>query len=223
MRVLFPHQLIQQGATFMVTGQSKTPQQSVGGAMTVIAALGARWTAQATFLIKGEAAHLAYMAFLAGMEGQLGTTLLPCLARHRPVDRDGHFVNRNTVGGIAGAQTWQHFGLVNAPSMTMTLVADAALRATQIKVAVGDTTGLRPGQRFSIGERLHEVQLMWVDDLGATVLQIQPPMRVATLAGAQLDLVAPACVMRRASGDDGAYDQSLDRMQSVSLSFVEAI
>lgn len=223
MRVLFPHQLINQGAAFRVVGQSRPAQQSVGGAMTVVAALGAHWQAQVTFLIKGEAAHLAYLAFLAGMEGQLGTTLLPCTMRFRPFDRDGDSVTRCNVAVLAGAQTSQHFGFVNAPVATLTLTEAALLRATRIKVALGNTTGLRPGHRFSIGERLYEAQLIWQDGAGATVVQFQPPLRAAAAAGSVVVADAPHCAMRRSDMDDGAYDHAMLRMQSVTHSFVEAI
>lgn len=221
MHVTFPHQLIAQGARFALIGQTRIAQESISGASTVIASLAARWSASVTFVIRDEAGHLAFRAFMAGLEGMLGTTDVPAFARYRPLDQNGRAVTRCTVASLAEAQTMEHFGFENAEIEGAQLAADAALRATDLQVTESATTGIRPGHRFSIGDRLHEVQLAWTD--GARRLRVQPPLRAAALSGAQLNLFAPICRMRRADDADPSYDDRMTRQQSITLSFVEAL
>lgn len=221
MHVTFPHQLIAQGARFALIGQTRIAQESISGASTVIASLAARWSASVTFVIRDEAGHLAFRAFMAGLEGMLGTTDVPAFARYRPLDQNGRALTRCTVASLAEAQTMEHFGFENAEIEGAQLAADAALRATDLQVTESATTGIRPGHRFSIGDRLHEVQLAWTD--GARRLRVQPPLRAAAASGAPLNLFAPICRMRRADDADPGYDDRMTRQQSITLSFVEAL
>ncbi|GLS87683.1 hypothetical protein GCM10010873_26570 [Cypionkella aquatica] len=222
MRVTFPHLLLDQAGRFRLSGQSRESQEGLSGAVTTVASLSAHWTAQITFALKGEASHLAFQAFMAGMEGNLGRTLVPAVGRYRPVDRDGHGIARGGIAHLSGAETFEHFGFENAPVPMMVLGAAAALRATQIKVVNSNTTGLRPGQRFSIGEGLYEAQLVWIDGSDCWV-QFQPPLRKAAASGAALVLDHPACLMQRSDEGDGGYDERMTRLQSVTLNFREAI
>lgn len=221
MHVTFPHQLIAQGARFALTGQTRATQEAISGDTTVIASLSARWSATATFMIRDEAGHLAFRAFLAGLEGMLGTTDVPAFARYRPLDQDGDGVTRCTVGTLSDAQTMEHWGFENALVSGASLAAAAALRAVDLQISETDTTGIRPGHRFSIGDRLHEVQLAWTD--GTRRLRVQPPLRDAVASGAALNLFAPVCRMRRADDADPGYDDRLTRQQSITLSFIEAL
>lgn len=223
MHVMFPHQIMRQAARFRVAGQSIASQVGISGAVTVKAAMGARWEASLSFVLRDEAQHLALRAFLAGMEGELGTTDVPAHSRFRPYDGAGHRVAACDVAGLADGQTWEHFGFPNAPLESATLAEAADLRATRIKVDYSNSTGLRPGQRFAIGNRLHEVQLAWVDAAGDNVLQIQPPLRAAVAAGTLVELHQPRCLMRLADASGPAYDDLNPRMQAVTLQFVEAI
>lgn len=223
MHVMFPHQLLRQEARFRVAGQSLTPQTGLSGAVTVRAALGARWEASLSFVMRDEAQHLAFRAFLAGMEGALGTTDIPAHGRFRPRDRDGRGVAGCDVAQLSDAQAFEHFGFENAPVEAATVAVAADLRATQITVAYSNSTGLRPGHRFSIRDRLYEVQLAWEDNSGRDVIQIQPPLREAVAIGTAIEVFHPRCVMRMADPAGPAYDDANPRMQSVSLSFVEAI
>lgn len=223
MHVMFPHQLMRKAARFRVAGQSIATQIGISGAVTVKAAMGARWEASLSFVLRDEAQHLALRAFLAGMEGELGTTDVPAHDRFRPYDGDGHRVVGCDVAQIDEGQTWEHFGFENSPLASAALAEAADLRATRIKVDYSNSTGLRPGQRFAIGNRLHEVQLAWVDAAGDNVLQIQPPLRAAVAAGTLVELHQPRCLMRLADASGPAYDDLNPRMQAVTLQFVEAI
>ena len=223
MRATFPFHLLWQDVTPRFVGASLEPQRAISGARTVIPAMSGHWEADCSFVIHGEAAQLAWQAFLAQMEGMIGTTLVPIRTRFRPRDRDGRGTPACTVAGLADAQTWEHFGFVNDPVVTMTLAEATPLRATRIKVQGGNTTGLRPGQYFSIGERLYRVQHHWQDADGASNLMIQPPLRSAAPAGAALILDAPVCLMQMVSEDEGSLDQLLARMPRVPCRFVEAV
>lgn len=222
MRATFPHQLLRQQVIPRRVGTSHEPQQSISGAETITPTFGGRWEATCSFVIHGEAAQLAWQAFLAQMEGRVGTTLVPMRTRYRPRDRDGHHVYGCGPAGLADAQTWEHFGFDSAPVATMTLAASAALRATVIKVTAANTTGLRPGQFFSIGERLYQVQHHWQDADDSANLMIWPPLRAAAPAGSVLILDRPICLMRMTGESEGEFDHLLDRLPRVTVNFTEA-
>lgn len=230
MRVSFPVGLKMTADRPQLVGLSREPQQSISGAFTVVPTLSAYWTLSATFLVTNEATALAMQGFIACMEGMLGTTLVPMYQRWPARDRDGMKAParlRAVLGDDsqvygAGSETFEGFGFDNAPVVTAVLAEAAALRATRIKVASIDSTGLRPGQFFTIGERLYRVQLTWVDG-GETVMQFQPPLRAAADVGAALVLDAPVCRMRFASEDEGVIAYDLSPLSTVALKFIEAI
>lgn len=186
-------------------GQSQPSQQSISGATTRIPRMGARWQVKASFLIYGEDRELAFSAFMAQMQGDLGTTLVPVWSRYRPRDRNGRDLPFNTINGIRGAQTWEHFGFANAVVPRIVLAADAPLRATQIDVDLIDSTGLRPGQFFGIGNRLHRVQHHWQPSTERR-LMIEPPLRAAANAGDVLEVARPVCPMMITEESTPSYD-----------------
>lgn len=223
MQATFPHLALWQEVQFSLTGQSLEGRQSISGAETVIPTLRGRWSASASFVLKGEGAVLQWQAFLAQMEGRIGTTLVPARSRWRPRDRDGHAIAFCQTGGLADAQSHEHFGFANTLISYMTVAAAAPLRATQIDVRNLNTTGLRPGQFFSIGERLHRVQAHWQPGAeGTSRLMFQPPLRAAVGAGTRVDLGRPVCKMRFATDDEGLFDQSMPVLPRVQVNFVEA-
>lgn len=223
MRATFPFRLLNQDLTPRFVGASLEPQRAISGAETVIPTMSARWEVTASFVIRGEAAQLQWQAFLAQMEGRIGTTMVPIRTRFRPKDRNGKPAPACQTAGLGDAQTWEHFGFRNEPIATTTLAVSAPLRATTLKVTGGNTTGLRPGQFFSIGERLYRVQHHWQDADGTSNVMVQPPLRAAAPAGSALILDAPVCPMRMVSEDEGQFDQLLDRMPRVNCTFVEAV
>ena len=222
MQVTFPHRLLRQASQFWIDGQSLDPQQSISGAETVTPTMRGRWLASCQFVLHGEAATLEWHAFLAQMEGRIGTTLVPAHYRWRPRDRDGHATAFCDVANIAGAQTWEQFGFENTEIRRVTVAASAPLRATQVDVTLGDTTGLRPGQLLSVGERLHQVQAHWQTG-GVHRLMIRPPLRQAVAAGARVEIEKPVCRMRMTTETEGLFDQSLAVLPSVTVNFQEAI
>ena len=223
MQATFPHRLLRQASQFWLEGMSLEPQDSINGTPTVVPTMRGRWLASCQFVLRGEAATLEWQAFLAQMEGRVGTTLVPAHYRWRPRDRDGHPLAFCDVADLADAQTWEHFGFDNTDIRRVSVAASAPLRATQIDVTLSDTTGLRPGQKLSIGERLYRVQAHWQPNDTVHRLMIQPPLRQAVAAGTRVEIEKPVCRMRMTTETEGLFDQSLAVLPSVTVNFQEAI
>ncbi|RMC37492.1 hypothetical protein [Paracoccus alkanivorans] len=223
MEVTFPHLQLFKEVQFFPVGMSLDPQRSISGAETVVPTLRGHWMASASFQLVGEADTLEWRSFLAQMEGRIGTTLVPALSRFRPKDRDGHPLPFGDAAGLAHAQTWEHFGFQNTNIERMTVAANAPLRAMQIDVTLGDTTGIRPGQDFSIGDRLHRVQAHWQPDANTHRIMFTPALREAVAAGTKVEIEKPVCRMRFATEQEGAFAESREIGTIVTCNFVEAI
>ena len=222
MQATFPHLALWQDVTFHLSGQSLEPVESISGAQTVSPTLRGKWMAQASFVLRGEAATLQWQAFLAQMQGRIGTALVPARSRYRAKDRNGKPLPFCDVATIADSQTWEHWGLEGSDIPRVVLASRALLRATEIDIAMLDSTGLRPGQFFSIGDRLHRVQHHWQPS-DSTRLMIEPPLRAPAEAGTVLEVARPVCRMRMTTETEGLFDQSLNRMPSVTVNFMEAL
>ena len=223
MQATFPHLALFQEVRFHLAGQSLEPEESVNGTETIVPTMRGRWIGVADFAMKGEAATLQWQAFLAQMQGRIGTTLVPCRSRYRPKDRKGLDLPFVKTGGFAGAQTFGHFGVENTQVDRIVLASAALLRATELDLTLNDTTGLRPGQFFSIGERLHRVQLHWRPNGATHRVMIEPPLRAAAPAGARLEIERPVCLMRMRAEDDGVIDQSRAYVPKAQITFMESL
>lgn len=223
MQATFPHLALFQEVRFHLAGQSLEPEESVNGTETIVPTMRGRWIGVADFAMKGEAATLQWQAFLAQMQGRIGTTLVPCRSRYRPKDRNGQELPFVKTAGLARAQTFEHFGFENTPMNRIVLASAATLRATELDVTVSNTTGLRPGQFFSIGERLHRVQLHWRPADDTHRVMIEPPLRAAAAAGTRLEIERPVCRMRMRAEDDGVIDQSKAYVPKAQITFMEAL
>jgi len=104
---------------------------------------------------------------------------------------------------------------------------NAPLRATQIEVRYPNSTGLRPGHFFSIGERLHRVQAAYKSrdtEFGPRyAVHFQPPLRAPALAGDFVEVARPVCRMRMVTEAEGLFDQSLSVLPTVQVQFTEAM
>ena len=232
MRATWPFSARWTSAAPRLIGEVQQRQQSISGAETIVRGTGAHWEVTGNFVIHGEAQELAWQAFIAQMEGGAGTTLVPIWSRYRPRDNRGRQTSWERTSGLSddsgstlyghdSAQTWEHFGLDNAPVTIMSLAQPAALRATTIKVTSVNSNGIRPGQYFSLGERLYRVQNHWQDADGTSNLMIQPPLRQAFTAAA-LILDRPVCLMRLAE-EAGEIEYTPDGVAHVDVTFVEAV
>lgn len=230
MRALFPFMLPFVESAPQLVGLTAAVQQGIGGGFTVIPSMGAYWRASVTFWVTNEPSVLAMQAFVAQMEGQLGTCVVPLGQRFGARDRDGRLLPSRFVAGLggvspylgAGPESFEHFGFANAPVVLAVLREAADLRATRIAVDYLNSTGLRPGQYFSIADRLYLVKLAWQTDAGAMV-EFNPPLRAAAEMGAVVTLDTTRCLMRFASEDEGVLSYSAQPSERVSVSFVEAI
>lgn len=223
MQATFPHLALFQEVRFHLAGQSLEPEESINGTETIVPTMRGRWIGVADFAMKGEAATLQWQAFLAQMQGRIGTTLVPSRSRHRPKDRNGNELSFVKTATLAGAQTFEHFGLENTPINRVVLASAALLRATELDLTLNDTTGLRPGQFFSIGDRLHRVQHHWRPDGAPHRVMIEPPLRAAAAAGTRLEIERPVCRMRMRAEDDGVIDQSMAYVPKAQITFMESL
>lgn len=222
MQVNWPFLVQQNTPRFKVVGQSLEPQTGLSGAMTVVSAMGARWEAKIDVQVRGQEAALQFEAFLAGMEGYLGTTYVPVKHIRNPRDMDGRRVAQCGVAEMLDGEFMEHWGMVNSALEMAELGANAALRATEIEVVYTNTTGIRPGHFFQIGQSLCQAQLVWVD-AGVHKVRFQPPLRAAALMGDQVILDTPALNMRLTNPDSIDFDQMSRVTQYFSLAFVEAV
>lgn len=222
MQATFPFLALSKEATFHLEGQSLELAESISGTETVVPTLRGKWKAEVSFALNGEAATLQWQAFLAQMQGRIGTTLVPARSRYRPRDRDGHHLSFCDTATLQDAQTFEHFGLANTPITRIVLAAPAALRATQLDLTLVNSTGLRPGQYFSIGDRLHRVQHHWQPGAGSRVM-IEPPLRAPAAAGTALEIARPVCRMRMVTETEGLFDQVLSVLPTVTVQFKEAL
>ncbi|MFG6081598.1 hypothetical protein ACEUZ9_002222 [Paracoccus litorisediminis] len=223
MQASFPFLAGFRSSSFNLAGQSLETQQSITGDDTVIPTLRGKWSAEVRFVFHGEGQYLQWQAFLAQMGGRLGTTLVPCISRFRPSDRDGHELSFSDPARLAGAQTFEHFGFKNARVTRVSVTSAAALRASEIGITLHDSTGLRPGQFFSIGERLHRVRSHWVQGSGHRIT-FEPPLRAAVATGAHVEIERPVCKMRMVSETEGSFGQDYaDVAPNVACNFAEAI
>lgn len=221
MLVTWPHSLDWRMHSMpKLIGQSQPPQQSISGAVTRIPRMGARWQISASFLIHGEARELAYSAFIGQMQGDLGTSLVPVWSRYRPKDRDGQEITFNEIASLSGAQTWEHFGFENQDIPRISVVFDAPLRATELDLTNENSTGIRPGQFFSVNNRLHRVRQQW-QIANRTRVRIEPPLREAVSAGDQIEVERPVCPMFIT--DEGMTEYNINGAFMVELTFEESI
>lgn len=216
MQADFPHLALSQTAQFYLVGQSLEPEQSLTGVDTIVSTPRARWVASASFVLDGEAAKLQWEAFLAQMEGRLGTTLVPARSRLRPRDRFG----RSLSGAPAGVPD-RNGVIPPAFAPRVTVAGTALLRQTWLDVVYHDTTGILPGHSFSIGDRLHKAQA--VQEVGGLHrITFSPPLRAAVADGAAVEIDRPVCRMRFTTETEGLFDQSLAVLPVVNVNFTEA-
>ena len=216
MQADFPHLALSQTAQFYLVGQSLDPEQSITGDETIVPVPRGRWVASASFVLSGDAARLQWEAFLAQMEGRIGTTLVPARSRVRPHDQYG----RPLSGAPTGVP--DRNGVIPPAFAPRVTVASAApLRRRWLDVIYHDTTGILPGHSFSIGDRLHKAQTVQaIGDVHR--ITFSPPLRADVLAGAKVEIDRPVCRMRFTTETEGLFDQALSLLPVVNVNFTEA-
>jgi len=207
-----------------LTGQTVDTPRSISGIKSTVPSLSARWMLDGQFVFHGEAATLQWEAFIGQMKGRTATTLVPVYQRYLPKDRDGKPLSSQNMARLAGAQTWEAFGFENRQITRIETGSAAALRATTLDLTLFDTTGLRPGHLFSIGDRLHQVLTHIQPTLATHRITFHPPLREAVAAGTHVEIETPVCRMRFVEDDEGRYDGAFDEIAPMpKISFEEAI
>ncbi|MTH76310.1 hypothetical protein [Paracoccus aestuariivivens] len=228
MQVTFPHLPGLRRSEFSLIGLSQEPQESISGVDTTIPTMRGRWAGSLTLILHNEAASLQWSAFLAQMQGRIGTTLVPVFDKYLPRDANGQRVPFFTIANLRDAQTMEHFGFVNSESVHVVVNRAAALRATEIEVRYPDTLGLRPGHLFSIADRLHRVRYVDLSRETETgprySVHFDPPLREAVAAGAVVNINRPVCRMRLVNEDAGAIPHDYEGLYpTVQVQFREAL
>lgn len=184
-----------------------------------------RWRARAAGPVLYEPTALAWRAFIAAMGGRAGTVLVPKWERHGIRDMNGREFNQVGMAGYHGGDlNFDLSGFGQDEFVHATLVADAALNATEISINVLDGQGPRPGQYFGIGNRLHLVSHAWQDnEASPLILRFTPWLREAATTGTRVILDRPVCLMRFAADMTGELDLDMGLWGNGSLEFVEAI
>jgi hypothetical protein len=228
----FPFGLRVQASVFQVVGASSVPNQSVGGAFSVQPRLGAHWVSSVTVKVTNEENTLALQAFVAGMEGMLGTTLVPVHYAYGPRDLVSRLADPrmsalgdNEPREGMGSESAEFWGFDGESAISGELAEAAALRAAEITVARTNYSEFRPGHDFSIGGRLYRAVNIWPDGINDRV-RITPPLRSAAGAGELVVFDTPKCLMRFASENEGQQVYTAAAMRSVrsiTMNFVEAI
>lgn len=224
MQAVFPFRAGWRSLRFWPEGMSLDPVQSINGTETIIPTLRGRWRTSGEVVIRSEEGVQAWQAFLAQMEGRLGTTLVPYVGHYGAKDRDGQHIPVDRVAALDTSSTWEGFGFETAPVATVTLAADAPLRARRIVLRYADTLGLRPGGMFSIGDHLHQVQSVWQTGVRRAEMTIRPPLRAPASAGTRVEIERPVCRMRLITEETGQFSQTFGAfMAKIPVEFVEAV
>lgn len=221
----WPVALLPRSVDFMPEQQSRSGGLSLTGSEQITVSNSGRWRARVTVAIRGEARNLALRAFVAQMEGRVGTVLVPKWERYRPANVNGReFSQVNGVGYSCDDFNFDLSGFGQSDHVAATLAASAAAGTTQVGLTLLDGEGPRPGHYFGIGQRIYRVQHVWQEDEGdPTQVRFWPRLRSAAASGVTAILDRPVCLMRFA--DDSQGEAALSRAGSglVTFEFVEAI
>lgn len=156
-------------------------------------------------------------AIRALLKGRLNPILVPYCRRYQPIIKG---VGGDPVPYSDGAFFSDGSGFVSAATQVV-LTADLAKRAVSATVNVILAETIEPGQVFSLGERLYEID--GVTDVSGTTKTITffPPARELVVAGTELNFTNPVCRMRLATDDAMQIDLDSGRRGFPSLDFVE--
>lgn len=109
-----------------------------------------------------------------------------------------------------------------ASYINATITEPAALRATELTIAVTRGSPLEGGETFSIGGRAYRVQRVKSRPSAVSaVVDIRPPLRAALLDNAALDFSLPVVKCRLMPNSDIGLDIFQNKTSNVSITFVE--
>ena len=209
MRTNFPSLASVLDAKVYMIGQTLETQESITGVDTITPTMRGRWKADFVFSFRGDDADVEWQGFLAQMDGRTGTVRVPVSGYRRPRDRLGRPLP--FCPDVAAP----------SPPSRVVVAATAPLRSTSLQLDVLDTTGLRPGHFFSIGDRLYRVRTS-IESSSRAEVTFTPPLRAAALAGTHVEIDRPTCLMRFATDEEGSNGSRGTAPFQATVSFVEA-
>lgn len=227
----FPHLVFPRSGAFWLENQTRSGGISILGNEQITVAPSSRWRARFSMPVVTEASVLAWRAFVAGMGGRAGTVLVPKWEAYGPRDINGRRFEElataqwgDQLFDDGGAFDLSGFGQDDTP-VYATLASPAALNATQIAVNYAPgIDGLRPGQYFTIGQRIYMVTQTWQANEGdPTQIRFSPWLREGWAAGTPVIIDRPVCLMRFAQDQTGELDLDMGRWSSGQLELVEAL
>lgn len=227
----WPAAVFPRSGAFWLENQSRSGGVSILGNEQVTVAPSSRWRARFSMPVATEATVLSYRAFVFGMGGRAGTVLVPKWEGYGPRDINGRRFEEQATA-LYGDDWNYHdgtnfdlsgFGQDDMP-VYASLAAPAALNATQIAVNYEPgIDGLRPGQYFSIGSRLHAVTQTWQsDDESPAQIRFTPWLREGADVGTPVIIDRPVCLMRFADDVTGELELDMGLWGSGGIELVEA-
>jgi len=169
---------------------------------------------------------LAWRALLVGLDGRVGTVLVPLFDRSRApwaYDQYGRRLDPafSRDPSLDGTQFADAAGLVDGLISAKGQSA-AAARAASIDINIMKGSIPEPGMHFSIGNRAYRIRA--VTNVAGTVVtcNIRPGLREAVSAGAVVNFTSPVCEMRLTSDDQGRAGLDMWKFAAPSFEFVEA-
>ena len=219
-----PPELFPRDVSFHIENVSRSGGVATNGQEQVVGSAAGRWRARLTGCpVTTDEQILAFRAWLFGMQGRSGTTVVPVfgekLRANWPVDPYGRrlspaAVRRSRLDGTQFADP----SLPDQSRIVEHVTANVARRATTLPISVTQGSAVRAGQYLSIGVNLYAITAV----LSSSLVTIRPGLRMPVPAGTAINFEAPACEMRLASDDVGQLDLQLARWGFVDLDFVEA-
>lgn len=182
---------------------------------------GGRWEISfAGITLSGVARQRLWDAWTSYLRGGARVVLVPVYSLRtapRPVAGNGLMRPSDLVDDDEVFPTSVRFA---APYIVATTTEAADLRATEITIRVTQGARLRPGLRFSVGDRAYKIEQVSATDYTA-VCTIMPPLREAISSGATVNFDWPLVPCRAVVGQDLVPEMRWGRQGAAAISFVE--
>lgn len=221
----WPSALRFRSVEFRPESQSRSGGLSLTGSEQLTVSNAGRWKARVTVVVRGEASNLALRALVAGMEGRVGTVLVPKWERFRPRDDNGReFSQAQSVGYSCTDFNFDLSGFGQSDEVHARFTDAAAQGATLAFLDIVDGEGPRPGHYFGVGNRIYRcASVSQVSEGDPTQVQFWPRLREAAAVDTPAILDRPVCLMRFADDNQGEAALNLAGSGLVTMEFVEAI
>lgn len=233
MIIRFPGQLLpEQSLSWQLTRRTTNPPGQTGAGFVPAAETtgGGLWRAELTDIpIRTRAQVMTWRALEALLDGGAAQIVVPlCDKRYfpAPIINGVKVISYDPVPHDDGALFDDGAGY-HQPVVSAYVADDAALRATEITVAMVSGATPQAGQMFSIAhpnmrERLYVIHRAAIDSDGNSTLKIRPPLREAVGALTDVEFDHPCCVMQLATPESFKLALDLRKFGKPSAVFVES-